>query len=75
MTEDIKNALPPGYTLESCLINAILGFGGFGITYRAQHQRLDTAVAIKEYLPQEMAVREGQTTVMPKSTRDSQLYS
>ncbi len=74
MSVELKNPLPIGYRLESYLISAVLGFGGFGITYRARHQRLDTDAAIKEYLPQDMAVREGQTTVTPKSSRDSELY-
>ena len=39
----------------------MLGRGGFGIVYKARHNELDQVVAIKEYLPSELAVREGET--------------
>ena len=52
------------YTVE-----AELGHGGVGIVYRARHRELGP-VAIKEYLPTELVVREGQS-VHPVNT-DSQ---
>ena len=52
------------YTVE-----AKLGHGGVGIVYRARHLELGP-VAIKEYLPTELVVREGQS-VHPVNT-DSQ---
>ena len=52
------------YTVE-----AELGHGGVGIVYRAKHRELGP-VAIKEYLPTELVVREGQS-VHPVNT-DSQ---
>jgi TPR repeat protein/serine/threonine protein kinase len=73
---DHKNALPPGYELEAYTIESLLGHGGFGITYLARDRFLDKPVAIKEYLPQEFAVREGFATVVVKSNReqDKRLY-
>jgi len=64
---DIKNALPPGYVLGNYELESMLGHGGFGITYRARHRRLGMAVAIKEYLPVDWALRDGRTTVSPRS--------
>lgn len=69
-----KNALPVGYQLHEYVIEKTLGHGGFGITYLARDTNLDTLVAIKEYLPQEFAVREDQTNVVPKSSSDEESY-
>ncbi|MDM8547276.1 serine/threonine-protein kinase [Candidatus Venteria ishoeyi] len=65
-----RNALPAGFQLEKYHIDSILGHGGFGITYLARDNSLERWVAIKEYLPNDTAVREGVSTVYPKSTLD-----
>ena len=64
-----KLALPPGSKLDEYRVVRILGAGGFGVTYLAEHIRAGNRVAIKEYLPNELAVREG-ATVHPKSSAD-----
>ena len=61
-----RDALPVGTVLRDFTIQAVIGHGGFGIVYRAGHNELDLTVAIKEYLPVELAVREG-ATVRPRS--------
>jgi len=53
------NALPVNYKLGEYSIQAILGQGGFGITYLARDTRLNSLVAIKEYFPSS-AVSRGQ---------------
>jgi hypothetical protein len=40
--------------------------GGFGLTYLAIDTHLDKSVAIKEYMPSDFAVRQDDTTVVPK---------
>ncbi|HUR40297.1 MAG TPA: SUMF1/EgtB/PvdO family nonheme iron enzyme [Verrucomicrobiae bacterium] len=50
-------ALPAGTTLFEYRLDRVLGHGGFGITYLAWDSNLDKQVAIKEYLPDELAVR------------------
>ena len=62
-------ALQPGQTIGRYEIVSILGQGGFGITYRARDAQLDREVAIKEYLPSALAVRQDGVTVLPRTTK------
>ncbi len=62
-----RNALQPGYKLHWYEIKSILGQGGFGITYLAYDLNLEREVAIKEYMPTEFSVREGDSSVHPSS--------
>ena len=71
---DHKQALPSGFDLEAFRLLEVLGVGGFGVTYLAHDPKLDRRIAIKEYLPNEFAVREG-TTVLPKSRGDREDFA
>jgi formylglycine-generating enzyme required for sulfatase activity/serine/threonine protein kinase len=62
------DVLPPGTVLHGYEILAVLGQGGFGITYRARHASLGREVAIKEYLPRDFALRHGGLSVVPRAT-------
>ena len=66
-----KQALPPGHQLGHYRLLKVLGVGGFGVTYLGEHVSLGHRVAVKEYLPNEFAVREG-ATVHPKSPADQE---
>jgi serine/threonine protein kinase len=70
-----RNSLQPGYKLHWYEIKEILGQGGFGITYLAYDANLDKYVAIKEYLPIELAVREGDFSVHPVSENHGKQYT
>lgn len=66
MTSDMKqtkceqmDALPTGSTVHDYVTESILGRGGFGIVYQARHLKDGSRVAIKEYLPAELAIRIG----------------
>ena len=60
-------ALPAGHRLLWYEIESILGQGGFGITYLATDTNLDQKVAIKEFLPTDLAVRTHDSSVQPIS--------
>ncbi|MBF0584001.1 MAG: SUMF1/EgtB/PvdO family nonheme iron enzyme [Magnetococcales bacterium] len=73
MTEEYRSALPVGHRLHEYRIERILGAGGFGMTYLAVDENLGQRVAIKEYFPNDLAVREG-VSVHPKSSSDKDLF-
>jgi serine/threonine protein kinase len=59
----LRDVLPNSTQLKSGTyeIEYALGRGGFGITYRAHHTLLEQLLAIKEFYPQEWAIRNGIT--------------
>ena len=63
------NALPQGYRLDEYELVRVLGFGGFGMTYLGYDHNLDKAVAIKEYLPSDIAARTGDNSVAPQASQ------
>jgi serine/threonine protein kinase len=63
-----RNALPLQAVLHEYRIEQVLGAGGFGITYRARDTNLDKDVAIKEYLPGELAMRTPDGNVVAQAT-------
>src|SRR3990172_9523143 len=69
-----RNALPLQAMLQEYRVEQVLGAGGFGITYRARDTNLDKDVAIKEYLPGELAMRAPDGKVVPQATRHEQGY-
>ena len=69
MTEDgldLRGVLATGTVLRGYKVDAVLGYGGYGVVYRALHEDLRHSVAIKEYLPADLSVRED-GTVHPRS--------
>ncbi len=71
---DPLHALPAGHRLGGYRIERVLGSGGFGITYYARDIDIGKLVAIKEYLPNEFALRTGTGAVAPKSADDQAHY-
>ena len=74
MEKTHRNSLQPGYKLQWYEIKEILGQGGFGITYLAHDTNLDEDVAIKEFLPIELAMREGDFSIHPLSDGHKKNY-
>jgi formylglycine-generating enzyme required for sulfatase activity/predicted Ser/Thr protein kinase len=67
VSSTLMGSLPPGTRLHEYEIEKVLGHGGFGITYLARDKHLDKRVAIKEYLPNDLAARAPDQTVTVRS--------
>ena len=57
MPQQANQPLPNGYQLENYRISSVLSCGGFSIVYLAYDDN-DRPVAIKEYLPSQLALRK-----------------
>jgi serine/threonine protein kinase len=60
-------ALPTGHAVHEYRVDALLGVGGFGLTYLATDVNLNLRVALKEYLPGDIALRLHDHTILPSS--------
>ena len=69
-----RGVLPAGTRLRTYELLSVLGQGNFGITYRARDTQLDRDVAIKEFLPTSLALREAGTFVVPRSTEHAEEF-
>lgn len=71
---DVPQALPPGTRFGDLEIVRTLGVGGFGIVYLARDHALQRMVAIKEYMPGELAHRQGGSQVIVRSGTFTQTF-
>ncbi|SDX13636.1 serine/threonine-protein kinase [Nitrosomonas communis] len=74
ITQTGENALPIGTTLEEFEIIGIIGWGGFGIVYLAYDHSLHRQVALKEYMPHTLAIRDKSTVVSIKSEQHKETF-
>lgn len=59
MDTNEKHILKPGTVLDDrYIVQEVLGEGGFGITYRALHQRVNRQVAVKEFFLRDQNFRD-----------------
>ncbi len=73
--DENPNALPLGTQLHEYSIQAVLGSGSFGITYLAHDANLHCMVAIKEYFPENLAVRRRGLDVGPAFDNERDDYN
>jgi len=69
-TPNTNLALPIGFALQDYTITRVLSTGGFSYVYLAQ-DKLKNTVAIKEYMPTTLAVRDGGSDIKPSGTNDN----
>jgi serine/threonine protein kinase len=67
-------ALPVGQALQEYVIEGLIGEGGFGIVYLARDTRLDRVVALKEYMPTNLAQRGSDRSVAVRSERHRETF-
>jgi len=67
-------SLQPGEMLNWYRIERILGRGGFGVIYLATDTNLAHQVAIKEYIPSDIARRDHDSRVLPVTEEQGDLY-
>jgi len=68
------DTLKKGDLLNWYRIESILGHGGFGVTYLATDTNLQKPVAIKEYLPNQIASRGSNNSLRPSSPDSAQTF-
>ncbi|HEX4879939.1 MAG TPA: protein kinase [Limnobacter sp.] len=69
-----QEPLQAGTRIEEFEIESVIGVGGFGIVYRAMDHQLERPVALKEYLPAALAVREGSGGVKVRDPRHESTF-
>jgi serine/threonine protein kinase len=70
----MSQPLPGGYGLQEYRIEKVLGTGGFGLTYLALDQNLNLKVALKEYLPGDIAQRAADQSISPASEATAETF-
>jgi len=71
---ELPNALPAGHALLEYRIERVLGVGGFGLTYLALDENLHLKVAVKEYLPADIALRAPDSSIAPRSDETAEIF-
>ncbi len=70
--QTLSPALPAGYLLKEYSLLSVLGMGAFGITYLAADNYLQLKVAIKEFFPSNVAVRNHFSGAVALKSEESQ---
>ena len=71
----MQNILPVGYQLHWYELGKVLGQGGFGITYSGVDTNLKQAIAIKEYFPQNYAIRDQSGQIHSRGNDEHEIFN
>jgi serine/threonine protein kinase len=66
--------LPPGTRTGGYEVRNVLGTGTYGIVYRVYDAEADEELAVREYLPTHLAVRDGPSAVVLRSPEDAEHF-
>ncbi|CAM4198300.1 serine/threonine protein kinase [Serratia silvae] len=69
-----SNSLPIGYRFNEFEIKEVIGEGGFGIVYRAYDHQLERIIAIKEYIPSSLVMRNEDFTLSLRGERFNRTF-
>jgi serine/threonine protein kinase len=69
------HALPAGCAVLEYRVERLLGVGGFGLTYLATDANLNLRVALKEYLPADIALRGHDQSITPSSAETAEDFN
>jgi hypothetical protein len=69
-----QHALPLDTMVQEYRIVGVLGAGSFGIVYIAENKYFNETVALKEFLPTDLACRPEGTRVSPLSSETEETY-
>ena len=74
-----RKPLPPtplavGSRLGAYEVRSVLGMGPFSIVYRVADPGSELELAVKEYLPTSLAVRDGADAVVPRTPDDAETF-
>jgi len=75
VTPNMPHALAAGEMIEEFRIIRVLGGGGFGVIYEGENTHLPETVAIKEFLPPELAYRSADGRVIPLSDQTEETFN
>lgn len=67
--------LPVGARLGAFDVRAVIGRGTYGPVYRVWDPETEAEYAVKEYLPPQLAVRDGTLAVVPRSAEDAEPFA
>lgn len=69
-----RDVLPTGTRLAEFEVQRVLGSGGFGVVYLAFDHTLQRQVAVKEYMPATLAVRQPDLTLALREGADERAF-
>ena len=75
ITPRIPDALPPGYQFDEFEIQEVVDSTNEGIVYRAWDRHLERQVALREFMPRALTVRNDDMSLVLRSKQDTAAFT